>query len=135
MRDDVREALRWGAMAGSRYVMGIPRHAGLGGSGSLAGLGPGRSIEFRDYRSYFPGDDPRLVDWNVFARSDKLVVKLHQEEIQPRFDILLDSSRSMAKNRNPTFAPGSNSTRTSTSLSGRKSSRKIEPNSANRRMP
>src|SRR5262249_13867627 len=40
--------------------------------------------------------DLRRVDWNAFARSDKLTVKLYREEISPHLDIVLDASRSMA---------------------------------------
>jgi uncharacterized protein (DUF58 family) len=56
----------------------------------------GSSLEFRDHRDYQPGDDLRRIDWNAFARSDKLTVKLYREEISPHLDIVLDGSRSMA---------------------------------------
>jgi uncharacterized protein (DUF58 family) len=35
----------------------------------------GQAIEFADYQEYRPGTDPRHLDWRVFARSDRLVVK------------------------------------------------------------
>src|SRR5262249_33548936 len=67
---------------------------------SLAGLQMGQragsSLEFKDHREYQPGDDPRQIDWNAFARSDKLTVKLFREEISPHLDIVIDGSRSMA---------------------------------------
>jgi uncharacterized protein (DUF58 family) len=56
----------------------------------------GSSLEFKDHRDYQPGDDLRRIDWNAFARSDKLTVKLYREEISPHLDLVLDGSRSMA---------------------------------------
>ena len=55
----------------------------------------GSSIEFADYRDYAPGDDYRRIDWNAFARLDRLFVKLFAEEEDLCAHILLDGSRSM----------------------------------------
>jgi uncharacterized protein (DUF58 family) len=55
----------------------------------------GRSIEFADYRAYSPGDDPRRIDWNVFARHERAVVKLFEEEEDLAVHILVDQSASM----------------------------------------
>jgi len=57
---------------------------------------PGGAIEFRDYREYVPGDDLRNVDWNVYARLDRLYVKQFEREEEARVTILLDASASMA---------------------------------------
>ncbi len=40
----------------------------------------GQSVEFADFRSYVPGDDLRLIDWNLYARLDQLFLKLFLEE-------------------------------------------------------
>jgi uncharacterized protein (DUF58 family) len=56
----------------------------------------GSSLEFRDHRIYEPGDDLRHIDWNAYARTDQLNVKLFREEVSPHLDILIDGSRSMA---------------------------------------
>jgi uncharacterized protein (DUF58 family) len=56
----------------------------------------GRSVEFDDYRNYTPGDDLRHIDWNVFARLDKLFIKLFREEEDLAVHILLDASPSMS---------------------------------------
>ena len=56
----------------------------------------GASIEFKDFREYTPGDDPRLVDWSVFARLDQLVIKLFRQEEELDLWVLLDGSGSMA---------------------------------------
>ena len=55
----------------------------------------GRSAEFSGYRSYNPGDDMRYVDWNAYARLDKLYIKEYMEEKEGRVYIYLDTSRSM----------------------------------------
>ncbi|MGI9428989.1 MAG: DUF58 domain-containing protein [Bythopirellula sp.] len=55
----------------------------------------GQSVEFADFRNYVPGDDLRLLDWNLYARLDKLIVKLFLEEEDLHFYTLIDSSLSM----------------------------------------
>lgn len=55
----------------------------------------GRSVEFADYRDYTPGDDPRRVDWNIYARLEKPYIKLYEDEEDLTVHILLDASPSM----------------------------------------
>ncbi|MSO20515.1 MAG: DUF58 domain-containing protein [Acidobacteria bacterium] len=55
----------------------------------------GVSIEFAEYRLYTPGDDPRSIDWNVFARSDRHYQKKYHGETNTELTILLDVSASM----------------------------------------
>lgn len=55
----------------------------------------GTSVEFADYRNYVLGDDPRYIDWNTFARLEKLFLKLFVEEEDLHVYLLLDASRSM----------------------------------------
>src|SRR5205823_13125197 len=55
----------------------------------------GQSVEFADYRNYAHGDDLRRVDWNAYARMERLFIKLYQEEEDLTVHILLDASRSM----------------------------------------
>ncbi len=55
----------------------------------------GRSAEFSGYREYIPGDDMRYVDWNAYARLDKLYIKEYMEEREGRVNIFLDTSKSM----------------------------------------
>ncbi|MBI3636941.1 MAG: DUF58 domain-containing protein, partial [Candidatus Rokubacteria bacterium] len=55
----------------------------------------GHSVEFSDYRQYGIGDDLRYVDWNVFARLDRLHVKLFVEEEDLCLHLLVDASASM----------------------------------------
>ena len=55
----------------------------------------GSSCEFADYRDYMPGDDVTKIDWNAYARFDKLYEKLYFDERQMHTRIYLDVSRSM----------------------------------------
>jgi uncharacterized protein (DUF58 family) len=55
----------------------------------------GQSVEFADFRGYVPGDDLRMLDWNLFARLDKLIIKLFLEEEDLHFYTLIDASQSM----------------------------------------
>jgi uncharacterized protein (DUF58 family) len=55
----------------------------------------GQSVEFADFRSYVHGDDPRFIDWNLYARLDRLFIKLFQEEEDLHFHAVFDASASM----------------------------------------
>ena len=55
----------------------------------------GQSVEFADFRNYAPGDDLRFIDWNGYARLDRLFLKLFLEEEDLHFYVLIDASRSM----------------------------------------
>ncbi len=55
----------------------------------------GFSVEFRDYRHYYPGDDMRHVDWRLYARSEKFYIKQYEDETNVRCYIVLDTSASM----------------------------------------
>jgi hypothetical protein len=65
------------------------------GEGTRRSSSKGRSAEFSGYREYIPGDDMRYVDWNAYARLDKLYIKEFMEEREGRVNIYLDTSRSM----------------------------------------
>jgi len=55
----------------------------------------GVSIDFAEYRPYAPGDDPRSIDWNVYARSDRHYLKKYHGETNAEVHIVLDASASM----------------------------------------
>ena len=55
----------------------------------------GFSQEFAEYRSYNPGDDLRHVDWNVFARTERMYLKRYRGETNCQVNVLLDTSGSM----------------------------------------
>ena len=67
-----------------------------GAGGSRRSRQTGSSAEFSDYREYVPGDDIRRLDWNAYARFDKLFLKLFMEEQESLVTVLLDASASMA---------------------------------------
>jgi len=55
----------------------------------------GQSVEFADFRNYVPGDDLRFVDWNTYARLERLFLKMFLEEEDLHFYALIDDSQSM----------------------------------------
>ncbi|MBL9202775.1 MAG: DUF58 domain-containing protein [Opitutaceae bacterium] len=55
----------------------------------------GFSVEFTEYRQYTPGDDPRYLDWRVYARSDRYFIKKYEDETNLRVHLVTDLSRSM----------------------------------------
>jgi len=67
--------------------------------GFIAGLHKspfyGFSVEFAEHRSYYPGDEIRHIDWNVYAKSEKFYVKQYEEETNLRCHLILDVSNSM----------------------------------------
>ena len=65
-------------------------------SGMHASPFKGFSIEFADHRPYAPGDEPRHIDWRVYARTSRFYVKEYEVETNVRAHLLLDCSGSMA---------------------------------------
>ena len=55
----------------------------------------GFSVEFTEYRQYTLGDDPRYIDWRLYARSDRFYIKKFEDETNLRCNLLIDHSRSM----------------------------------------
>ncbi len=55
----------------------------------------GFSVEFTEYRPYTPGDDPRYLDWRLYARTDRFYIKKFEDETNLRCHLLVDNSRSM----------------------------------------
>ncbi len=61
----------------------------------------GQSVEFRQHREYTWGDDPRYVDWKVWAKQDRYYVKQFEEDTNLRGTLLVDVSGSMRYGRGP----------------------------------
>ena len=59
----------------------------------------GQSVEFREHRPYVAGDDLRYVDWKVWGKQDRLVVKRYEEDTNLRCTLLVDVSASMSFGR------------------------------------
>src|SRR5258705_11084336 len=68
----------------------------------------GTSLEFADYRRYAPGDDLRYLDWGIYARTDRLYVKVFREEVDLFAYVFIDASASMGfPSREEKFLPAS----------------------------
>lgn len=67
--------------------------------GPRKSIASGRGLTFKDHRIYSPGDDIRLIDWKVFARTDDLYIKTFEEERNLTAHIIMDSSASMGFGR------------------------------------
>lgn len=77
-------------------------------TGSYSSPRRGTSLEFADYRRYAPGDDLRYLDWGIYARTDRLYVKLFREEVDLFAYIFIDGSASMSfPTRADKFLPAS----------------------------
>ena len=64
----------------------------------------GSGVEFADHRNYTAGDDLRYLDWSVYGRLDKLLLRLFEEEEDLHIYLLLDASASMGMNGKLTYA-------------------------------
>lgn len=77
------------------YRLVLPPESLHGPNGRRLGLATGVSQDFHEFRDYHPGDDLRRLDWGVYARTDREVVRLYREEITPHVDLFVDVSPSM----------------------------------------
>jgi uncharacterized protein (DUF58 family) len=68
-----------------------------GAKGEHAAARKGFSLEFSDYRRYQRGDDLRYVDWNIYRRLERLLLKVFTSEEEMNIYLLVDTSRSMAE--------------------------------------
>ncbi|MBR6382368.1 MAG: DUF58 domain-containing protein [Lachnospiraceae bacterium] len=75
--------------------MSIALNIASGQAGGRKSNSKGNSVEFSDFREYMLGDDIRRIDWNAYARFDRLFVKLFMEEKEGVFQVFLDCSESM----------------------------------------
>lgn len=60
----------------------------------------GFSVEFAEHRPYMPGDEPRRIDWKIYARTDRYYIKEFEEETNLKAYLLLDASGSMGYSSN-----------------------------------
>jgi uncharacterized protein (DUF58 family) len=82
-------------LRGLRIVARLPPPAGP--LGSTASRQRGQGLEFSQYRAYEPGDEPRHIDWKLFARSDRYFVRETESEAGLSLWVVLDASASMAQ--------------------------------------
>lgn len=71
----------------------------------------GFSVQFSEHRRYAPGDDPKDIDWKIFAKTDKYYVKKFEAETNLTGWLLVDTSRSMGALPSGIIAPGANTER------------------------
>lgn len=79
----------------SRLRLRMWHKSSLNMSGNRKSMQKGLSAEFSDFREYMPGDDLRRMDWNVYARLDKLYIREYMEEKEAVVSVLVDTSASM----------------------------------------
>jgi uncharacterized protein (DUF58 family) len=77
-------------------VLRLPRVPHRGKLGEVRASSVGSSLELHDFRQYSPGDDLRHIDWNAVARTGELYLRVRQDEVSPRVEVLIDGSASMA---------------------------------------
>lgn len=91
----LEKAAETAAITATRLRLPLAGKIWRGQTGNWAGAGIGSSIDFQDHRPYVPGDDPRYINWQAYARNGHYTMKLYREEVSPQVDLLLDSSTSM----------------------------------------
>lgn len=79
----------------SRLKLRMSHRSSLNAAGNRKSLRKGSSKEFSDFREYMPGDDLRRMDWNAYARLDKLYIREYLEEKEAVVSVLIDTSASM----------------------------------------
>jgi uncharacterized protein (DUF58 family) len=79
-----------------RFALLVKKRVSTSYTGGRKSLRFGHGISPVGYREYRKGDDFKLVDWKVYARSEKLYIKEHEEERSIVVHVLLDASASMA---------------------------------------
>ncbi len=81
--------------AAARLRLPLRSRVWKGQAGEFTGGGTGASMDFQDHRAYSPGDDPRHINWQAYARTGSYTMKLFREEVRPVVDLVLDASESM----------------------------------------
>lgn len=94
-RDDLEEAMTSAGQVAERLCLPLGAQAWKGQAGEFQGAGIGSSIDFQDHRDYAPGDDPRHINWQAYARTGQYSMKLYREEVRPVVDLFVDVSESM----------------------------------------
>ncbi|RKJ45807.1 DUF58 domain-containing protein [bacterium 1XD8-76] len=79
----------------SRLQLKMSHKSSRNSSGGHRSFRKGSSTEFSDFREYMPGDDLRRMDWNIYARLDKLYIREYMEEKEAQIRVLIDTSASM----------------------------------------
>jgi hypothetical protein len=94
-KDVLKSIHRRMQLEAERLRLPFRSRAWRGQAGNWLGVGIGSSIDFQDHRPYLPGDDPRYIDWQAYARTGQYTMKLYREEVSPSVDLVLEVSESM----------------------------------------
>ena len=78
-----------------RFSLVVRKRVTSSYTGPRKSIASGRGMAFKDHRIYAPGDDFRLIDWKVFARTDDLYIKNYEEERNLTVHVIVDHSASM----------------------------------------
>ncbi len=78
-----------------RFGTSLKRETDAARQGEQRSPSVGEGLTFSDYRRYVPGDDTRLVDWRLYARTEEYYVKQYEEERSLGVHVLVDASGSM----------------------------------------
>ncbi len=87
-----------------RFTLLVRKRVSTAYTGARRSVKVGRGISPVGYREYRKGDDFKFVDWKVYARTEKLYVREHEEERSLAVHLLLDASSSMAFGEKFAFA-------------------------------
>ena len=91
----IRECIRAASTASAKWSLPLRSRLWQGVAGEMAGFGTGSSMDFQDHRQYVPGDDPRHINWQAYARTGQYTLKLYREETRPLVEIWFDATASM----------------------------------------
>jgi len=94
-RDDLQRCHSLALAAAGRLRLPLRSKVWRGQAGDFNGSGTGSSLDFQDHRTYVPGDDPRHLNWQAYARTGHYTMKLFREEVRPVVDLIFDASESM----------------------------------------
>ncbi len=94
-RGDLDDSMKVARGVAERLRLPPGAQAWKGQAGEFQGAGIGSSIDFQDHRDYAPGDDPRHINWQAYARTGQYSMKLYREEVRPVVDLFVDVSESM----------------------------------------
>jgi uncharacterized protein (DUF58 family) len=85
----------------SHLSIAVQRVAAGGRFGERLSRDLGTGLEFRDYRAYSPGDDPRAIDWNIYRRLGRVFLRLYEEQQDLPLYLMPDVSESMFHEETP----------------------------------
>jgi len=93
--DELKTAHTRASVCAEKLRLPLRSRVWKGQAGEFLGAGVGSSLDFQDHRAYVPGDDPRHINWQAYARTGHYTMKLYREEVRPVIDLVMDCSGSM----------------------------------------